>query len=295
MKHSQQVLTAALSYLERGWSVLPCVGKRPAVQSWASLQVKRPPMSHLHEWHKRGLLSNVGVICGTVSDNLVVIDLDGVDAVNEFQRVFPHLRKTRQVASGSGKGMHFYFRCQELPPTTRKSDTPFGGFELRADGCYVVAPPSIHPETHMPYYAMTRQPVMEVERLDEVVEFIRSFQKDKAPKAQPTQPQPKNIQWRRPGWLTPEELYFDSALDGEWKRIVQATEGSRNDNLNKAAYNLGKLISAGLDRQKVESMLLAASLAVGLGELESRRTIASGLEAGIRKSRAVPKVERQDG
>lgn len=290
---ASQMLKAALAYLERGWSVLPCVGKSPAIK-WATLQVERAPMSHVHEWARRGWLQNVGVICGSVSDNLVVIDLDGRDAVNEFSRQFPHLLSTRQIVSGSGNGMHIYLRCQSLPPTTRTSDTPYGGFELRADGCYVIAPPSIHPKTRQPYHLLTTPEVLEVDQLDDVVAFIRQFQKAKEqPKAQEQPPQPQIVRTGR-GWRPPQQLYLESALEGERRRVLHSSEGSRNDSLNKAAFYLGKLIHAGLDRPTVEAELLAAALAVGLDEVPSRRTIKSGLDAGIKKARPIP-TERKYG
>jgi hypothetical protein len=64
--------------------------------------------------------------------------------------------------------------------------------------------------------------------------------------------------------------------------------GSRNETLNRAAFNLGQLVGVGtLDRDAVESLLLEAALESGLGEEEARGTIRSGIEAGIRTPRSL--------
>ena len=56
--------------------------------------------------------------------------------------------------------------------------------------------------------------------------------------------------------------------------------------MNEAAFNLGQFVEAGLLEQgEVEVLLHEAALAIGLGELEARRTIRSGLEAGVRHPR----------
>jgi putative DNA primase/helicase len=83
--------------------------------------------------------------------------------------------------------------------------------------------------------------------------------------------------------------YIDAALRNEIARVAEAPEGSRNDSLNKAAYNLGQLVTgAGLDEQRVREALLGAGLAAGLAESECRATIASGLSRGKEQPRAIP-------
>jgi len=57
--------------------------------------------------------------------------------------------------------------------------------------------------------------------------------------------------------------------------------------LNLSAYNLGQLVGdLLLPRWQVEDDLMAAAAACGLPEGEARRTIKSGLDAGIRNPRS---------
>jgi hypothetical protein len=79
------------------------------------------------------------------------------------------------VATGSGQGKHVYLYVDDLPPTTKALDTPIGNLELRAEGCYVACPPSLHPVTKQPYLVEKPAEILRVPHLKEVVEWIRAF------------------------------------------------------------------------------------------------------------------------
>jgi putative DNA primase/helicase len=94
--------------------------------------------------------------------------------------------------------------------------------------------------------------------------------------------------------------YLKAALDNEVTNVANAPEGERNKILNDAAFNLGMLISGtGLDRSTVETALIAGAEACGLhvdsncGPNGIRKTIRSGIEAGILKPRRVEPAKRQ--
>lgn len=77
-----------------------------------------------------------------------------------------------------------------------------------------------------------------------------------------------------------------AALLRESKSVRQAAEGTRNDTLNRAAFNLGQLVKSGaLDELTVRSELESAGLAVGLEHEEVLRTIESGMRGGAQKPR----------
>lgn len=87
--------------------------------------------------------------------------------------------------------------------------------------------------------------------------------------------------------------YAAAALAREVERVATASKGTRNDSLNRAAFSLGQLVAEGeLDEGVVVRELTAAALAVGLGELEIKRTIRSGLQGGAKHPRTAP---RQNG
>lgn len=89
--------------------------------------------------------------------------------------------------------------------------------------------------------------------------------------------------------------YGHAALASELATLAGATEGTRNDTLNRAAFSLGSLVAGGdLDRHRVETALLAIALSVGLSESEARATIKSGMEAGAQEPRMASKGDGHD-
>jgi hypothetical protein len=81
------------------------------------------------------------------------------------------------------------------------------------------------------------------------------------------------------------------ALEGILTRVREARppigdqKGERSDVLNWAAFKLGAEVASGaLEAGLVEAELLDAALAAGLSESEARRTIRSGLNAGMRQA-----------
>jgi hypothetical protein len=144
---SKTVYEAALAYQEIGFSVLPLKGKRPAIRSWTDRQHRAATARNIEVWHSANHLQNVGIVCGAVSGNLVVLDLDGAAGYPAFAAQFPELAETYTVATGGGTGKHVYWRVENLSETVKAMGTPIGHLELCAHGRQVVAPPSIHPDT----------------------------------------------------------------------------------------------------------------------------------------------------
>lgn len=136
----------ARSYLARGWSVLPLRPreKRP-LAAWRKLQRERPTEDDLVDWFKRWPDANIGVVTGEVS-NLIVLDVDpkhgGDIALKQLERCYSPLPPTVEAVTGGG-GRHFYFTHPGF--LTRNRAGLAQGVDLRGDGGYIVAPPSIHP------------------------------------------------------------------------------------------------------------------------------------------------------
>lgn len=143
---SQEMLEAALDYLARGWCVIPLRprDKRP-LRRWQRYQ-ERPPARHeVIDWFRRWPAANLAIVTGLVSD-LVVLDVDpahGGDAsLTRLQRRHGALPVTLTAETGGG-GHHLYFHHPGHRLPNRAGLAP--GLDLRADGGYVVAPPSVHP------------------------------------------------------------------------------------------------------------------------------------------------------
>ena len=176
---TENLLGAALAYAELGFSVLPLNGKRPALQSWIEHQQTAATTATIEAWHKAGLLTNVGIVCGAVSGNLVVLDLDGAAGYPAFAATFPALAETYTVSTGGGVGKHVYWRVDDIPPAIKAMNTPVGNLEICATGRQVVAPPSLHPRTRQPYTIYKEADILTLPNLTGLVAWVESF------KAQP--------------------------------------------------------------------------------------------------------------
>jgi archaellum biogenesis ATPase FlaH len=129
-------------YVKKGFSVIPLEngGKKPAVSSWKEYQGRRPTDEELSQWFENGSKNNIGIITGAIS-GIVVVDLDSDEAV-EFSKVnsFPETPKVK-----TGKGYHLYYanpKDVEVRNFQQRDGLP--DIDLRGDGGYVVAPPSLH-------------------------------------------------------------------------------------------------------------------------------------------------------
>lgn len=143
---------AALSYAERGWAVFPLVerDKVPAVRGGFK-DADTDPEWVAEVWRQRPRC-NVGIATG---NSLMVIDLDvddeqgedGVATLRAWEREHGELPETCSVVTGRG-GLHLYYAVDEPVGCSVNKDA---GVDVRGDGGYVVAPPSVHPVTGRTY------------------------------------------------------------------------------------------------------------------------------------------------
>lgn len=140
------MLDAALTYLARGWAVIPVRprGKRPIVP-WEELQRRRPTEKEVRGWFERWPDANLAIVTGRVS-GLIVLDVDprhdGDETLDELEQSYGPLPHTAEAITGSG-GRHVYFA---YPGRMVRNAVGFApGLDIRGDGGVIVAPPSVHP------------------------------------------------------------------------------------------------------------------------------------------------------
>ncbi len=260
----------ALMYLEKGMSVFPLQPRsKVPFFNWRKWTYQRPTRDQVIEWWEAMPSANIAIITGSIS-GLFVVDCDH-PAIAAIHTNEPDYSPTWCVRTG--KGMHFYHALPSFWVSNRTGliDGSFGAVDIRGEGGYVVAPPSIHPSGRRyelgDYRTLQPCPAAILDRL------------------KPKQAQTSPLKAFKPS-TTPQD-HWRRVLDAETSAVALAPDGSINNTLNKAAYNLGQLIGDGLlDRSQVEDALYTA--AVGRGETEGRamRTIQSGIEAGIANPRS---------
>lgn len=129
----------------RGFSLLPLVGKRAALLEWESLQKNRASLETVESWFKNGD-RNVAIVTGKIS-GIVCLDIDPKHGGN-VAKYLDRFPTDCYVLTGGG-GAHLYYRY----PNHEVHNIQVEGkaVQWKGDGGYVVAPPSIHPDTKKVY------------------------------------------------------------------------------------------------------------------------------------------------
>lgn len=261
----------ALKAAERGWPLLPLVGKRPIHREWQ--RAATPDPDKVKEWAEKG---NVGLRTG-VASGVVVVDDDTEDG---SAATILDLPPTVTVETGSGK-RHYYFTIPEGTALTNKRGRLPEHIDIRGNGGQVVFVGSVHPETGASYRWMAGRSPEEIELAvfpEHVVEQIRAPKKSGDGKKRMRRAAVALDQGAR------------DALSSAATAVESATGGDRNDALNREAFRMGRWVNAGLLTQaSVEEALASAAKSAGLEEQEILATIRSGLDAGRRSPL------RQDG
>ena len=138
-------ITFAKKYAEQGWQSFPIKerDKTPIVK-WADVATTEENM--LVGWWDTMPEANIAIACGKRS-GIVVLDVDaghgGYESLTVLFEKYGPLPTTPVSKTGSG-GEHIFFKHPGIE--IRNSAGKLGkGLDIRGDGGYVVAPPSIHP------------------------------------------------------------------------------------------------------------------------------------------------------
>jgi hypothetical protein len=156
------ILTTALQFAAQGICVVPVAtdgSKRPGIASWKEYQNRRPTTDELIAWFSNS--QGVGVICGAVSGNLEMLELEGRAVAAKMHK------EIKEIAENSGLGdlwsrlndgyvettpsggIHWLYRIDgEVPGNTKLSRRPGenGGVdvlaETRGEGGFVIVAPT---------------------------------------------------------------------------------------------------------------------------------------------------------
>jgi hypothetical protein len=158
-------LVAAMDYAARGWRVVPlhwpkvgptlpakcscgkadCAssGKHPLTRNGLKDGSTDPAV--IGAWWRQWPAANVGLVAGAES-GFVALDVDpgkgGAESLGEMMSAYGELPETVEARTGSG-GTHLLFR-HPGKPVANTTNRPGKGLDVRGDGGYIVAPPSLH-------------------------------------------------------------------------------------------------------------------------------------------------------
>lgn len=167
----------ALHYAEMGLAVFPlvCRDKVPAVVG--GCKVATTERTTIERWWDKNPQYNIGIATGNKSSGLVVIDLDvdknkgidGYDVLRDWQNKHGKLPETWQSITGRG-GYHYFYK-DAIVHSNRVG--LYEGADIRGEGGYIVAPPSVHPNGNI--YEWEQGPEeYEIAQVDNIVnDFLK--------------------------------------------------------------------------------------------------------------------------
>lgn len=286
--------------LASGYSPVPANGKAVKITDWPTIEITT---SVIDRWaSERPAELNTGI--RTRDTPFVDIDVTVEEVAEEIEALFESEIENSAVRIG-------------LPPKRAipfRSDTPFKKMatqfiapnglvhkvEILGDGQQIVVN-GIHLDTHKPYRWHGGEPGPKLQRKDlplitgetaaafiaAAAEIMRSHGwkevENKKPKGKSNGAD--NDGGQTEDASVRERVYARATLDGCAEELAATPRGDRNNILYKKAFRVGTMVArAWIARAEAEAALFEGATACGLvaedGEVQTRRTIKSGLDDG---------------
>ena len=131
-------------YVDSGWSVLPVrpEEKRPYMTNWLQYTKTRADKPMVENWFASLSNAGVGVVTGKIS-NMVVLDVESYcpTPIEELLKKYP----TQMISRTGSGGYHLFYQYPIGVSKVSNRVKIFEGADLRADGGFIVLPPTRHP------------------------------------------------------------------------------------------------------------------------------------------------------
>ena len=202
---------AAVKYASMGFAVLPLKprGKEPNIAH--GVKDATADVAQVKAWWERHPNDNIGLAMGAASGGIVAIDIDvdedagkdGYDTLRTWENAHGELPETATSITGRG-GYHMLYRMAGVGNSVGRDSA----VDIRSDGGFIVAPPSVHPNGVAYQWEFDPEEFPPADADENVKAFVASVQPAKA--------------------------------DGGERMSVKdgATKGSRNDTLYRMACSL---------------------------------------------------------
>jgi hypothetical protein len=256
------MIAAALEWADRGFPVFPIVprGKKPlgSLVPHGLKGATRDP-AVIRDWWRREGSANIGIVTG---GGRFVVDLDDIEAVAWFTNACGRHGAPKTLTVRTSRGYHVFFACGAEVPTSAGRLAP--GVDVRGEGGYVVAAPSVHPSGSI--YAIARD--LSIAEAPQWLVDLAMPDPIPAPAPMPT--------WRC------EDAKL-RAIPGILSLVANARQGERNRITFWAACRFDEMVRDGLITQGLaEDLLLQSASRCGLNGMEIIRTARSAEKRAVR-------------
>lgn len=147
---SPNMLAHAIEYAEQGWPVFPLRGKIPAIRGGRGVLDATTEVATIADWwNGRYRDCNIGI---RPPEHIFALDVDpqhgGHLTIDALEDEHGRLSETLTTWTGRGDGSrHLFYRR----PAGKLTSTQLPGVDIKDHSGYLVAAPSVHPETGKRY------------------------------------------------------------------------------------------------------------------------------------------------
>lgn len=231
--------TKASGYLADGYNVLPLnARKRPTIKTWTFLQTEHASVNLINEWWPLHSRHGIGIICGAISGNLTVIDVESLEAWNQLEAsiqgvpALAELMPSTSLSTTPSGGRHLFIHADEAPrgnDVLARDATGELLIETRGEGGYAMVPPGTGREW-LRFLDREHRALWTGAQLEMVLGLARQFHKEPIKTTTTTTPAPKPAAAPKAPGLSPIDDYnqradFHQLLTAQGARLIR-TEAS---------------------------------------------------------------------
>jgi hypothetical protein len=287
-----RMIDVAMAYADKGIPVFPCHSemgpdcKKPLIVGWQSRA--STATSLIQSWWQQWPDAMIGCPTGKRS-GFVVLDVDGEEGRQPLallEAINDELPRTMTVRTASG-GLHYLFKCPENVAITNNAGKIGEGLDVR--GCkangsptgYVIMAGSVRGDGA----AYTVEHEGEFAELPDWLLDRMSRKSAPAVLMAPPESEKQSREYMAKNGRAPDHHPFAmSELRRHCDNVANAKPRTRNDTLNKGAYQLAHFVPHHFPASEVYDSLMVAATQCGLmaddGEDKTAATIRSGLRSG---------------
>lgn len=238
----------AMFYVEHNIKVFPVKRQDKMPLCAGGFKSATADIAQLQEWNRKFSNCNIGIPTGDIN-GLLVVDVDGEEGFKSLAQLEQQHSKLIAPTVITGKGKHLYFKMPVNTNIKSSVSKIADHIDIRANGAYVVAPPSLHENGNRYIW--------------EHFDFSQDF--------------PQAPEWLLDTILNEENE--NSRIEELLEEIASAPEGERNNTL---ISNAGKIKSLAekqfLSLTDFKDDIIQAGLDCGLPEKEVMQTLQNALK-----------------
>ena len=232
--------TKASGYVADGYNVLPLnARKRPTIKTWKFLQTERASVNLINEWWPLNSRNGIGIICGAISGNLTVIDVESLEAWNQLEAsiqgvpALAQLMPSTSLSITPSGGRHLFIHADEAPRGNEVLAQDADGellIETRGEAGYAMVPPGTGREW-LRFLDREDRALWTGAQLEMVRGLARQFHQEPSKTTTTTTPAPKPAAAPRVG-LSPIDDYnqradFHQLLTAQGARLIRTDADGR--------------------------------------------------------------------